>query len=149
MSTPDAAHWPDPRSEPTRLERRRLLWVGPLVIVATTAANVVFAAVVTRLLGMSDEFPPLTPGAIAMFTAIGILGAVVVFAGVARFAREPYSAFRKIALVVLLLSLVPDVLLLWAPPDMRATVPQVVVLMLTHVVAAGVCVWLLERVTRA
>ena len=145
MSTGKAAHLPSHDARSERIDVRRLLWVGPLVVVATTVANVIFTLVVTRLLGMSEEFPALTPPAIAMFTGVGIIGAVIVFAIVARFAREPISLFRKIALAVLLVSLVPDLLLLVAPPEMRATVTQVIVLMLTHVVAAGVCVWLLER----
>ncbi len=33
--------------------------------------------------------------------------------------------------------------------EVRADVPQALALMLTHVVAAGVCLWLLERFTRA
>ena len=149
MSTGDTAHLSEPSRPADRIDARRLLWVGPLVIVVTTVANVVFTILVTRLLGMSEDFPALTPGAIAMFTAIGIVGAVVVFAIVARFARAPISLFRKIALGVLLVSLVPDLLLLVAPPEMRADLLQVIVLMLTHVVAAGVCVWLLERLTRS
>ena len=149
MSFEEAARMPDRRDQSERIDVGRLLWVGPLVIVVTTVANVVFTMIVTRLLGMSEDFPALTPGAIAMFTAIGIVGAVAVFAIVAHFARSPISLFRKIALGVLLLSLVPDLLLLVAPPEMRATVLQVIVLMLTHVVAAGVCVWLLERLTRS
>ena len=149
MSTGDAARNPDRRAKTRRVDLRRLLWAGPLAIAASVIANVLFAAVVVRLFGISDEFLPMTAGAITTFTAVGVFGAVVVFALVARFTREPISLFRKIALGVLLLSLVPDLLLLWAPPEMRADVPQVVALMLTHVVAAGVCVWVLERLSVA
>ena len=149
MSTGEAARLPDHSHETRRVELRRLLWVGPLVIVASVVANVVFAALAVRLFGISAEFLPMTSEPIAVFTAVGVLGAVIVFALVARFSREPISLYRKIALGVLLISLVPDLLLLWAPPEMRADVPQVIALMLTHVVAAAVCVWLLERLSTA
>jgi hypothetical protein len=46
--------------------------------------------------------------------------------------------FTRVAVVVLLLSFVPDVLLLQADP--AATVPAVIVLMVMHVVVAVVCV---------
>ena len=145
MLTGGAARLPDRSHHARRVELRRLLWVGPLVIVAAVIANVIFAALAVRAFGISNEFLPLTSEPIAIFTAVGVLGAVIVFAIVARFARDPIPLYRKIALGVLLVSLVPDLLLLWAPPEMRADVPQVIALMLTHVVAAGVCVWLLER----
>ena len=149
MSSGEAARLPDRPRDGRRVDGRRLVWVGPLAVVVSVIANVIFAAVAVRLFGISDEFLPMTTGAIATFTAFGVLGAVLVFAVVVRFSREPISLFRKIAAVVLLLSLVPDLLLLWAPPEMRADVPQVIALMLTHVVAAGACVWVLERFSQA
>ena len=69
------------------------------------------------------------------FTVVGVLGAVIVFALVARFARRPVRLFRRIALVVLLLSLVPDLSLLTSSPYADTTVQSVLVLMLMHVVA--------------
>lgn len=148
MSTADAALPNRPTGpEPERVAGRRLLWAGPLIVVAAIAANVVFALITVRIFGISPEFLALTPGAITMFTLFGVVGAVVVFAIVARFARRPFSLFRKIALVVLLLSLIPDLALLFLPDPAGAV--EVILLMITHVIAAGIVVWLLERLVRA
>lgn len=146
MSSADVALSNRP-TEPERVAAGRLLWVGPLIVVAAIAANVIFTLITTRLFGISPDFIALTPPAIAMFTLFGVVGAVVVFAIVARFARRPFSLFRKIALVVLIVSLIPDLAMLFVP-DMAGPV-EVVVLMITHVIAAGIVVWLLERFVRA
>ena len=74
-----------------------------------------------------------------------LVGAVIVFAIVARFARRPYSLYRKIAVGVLVASLIPDLALLWMPEP--AGTIEVILLMITHVIAAGVVVWMLERLT--
>src|SRR5687767_12007698 len=85
-------------TKPERVAFSRLLWVGPLTIVAAVAANVAFVAVANPLLGVSPDFPPLTLDAIAVFTAIGVLAAVVVFGLVARVSKQPIRRYRQIAL---------------------------------------------------
>ena len=146
MSSADAG-LPNRAAEPERVAVGRLLWAGPLIVVAAIAANVLFALIAVRLFGISPDFLALTPGAIATFTLFGVVGAVVVFAVVARFARRPFSLFRKIALVVLIVSLIPDLAMLFVP-DMAGPV-EVILLMITHVIAAGIVVWMLERLVRA
>lgn len=73
----------------------RLLWVGPLAIVAAVAVNVVIRTVAVALFGLTG-FVPLTPGPTILFTVVGVLGAVVVFALVARFSRRPIRLFRRV-----------------------------------------------------
>jgi hypothetical protein len=143
MST--SAHAPA-RSEQVAL--RRLLWVGPLAVLASVVANLIFTMIGNQLLGVSPEFPALTPGAIAVFTAVGVLAAVVVFALVARFARRPIWLFRRIALVALLLSFIPDLALPFMPGPDPVGAREVVLLALTHVVAAVVSVALLTTLAR-
>ncbi len=133
------------RSDTERVDSRRLLWVGPLIVAAAIVANVIFASFATRIFRIPDDFIALTPGAIAMFTLFGTVGAVIVFAIVARFARRPYSLYRKIAVGVLVASLIPDLALFWMPEPVGAI--EVILLMITHVIAAGVVVWMLERLT--
>ena len=136
---------------PTGAERvsfSRLLWVGPLTIVAAVAANLVFTTIANSLLGVSPDFPPLTAGAIAIFTAIGVLAAVVVFALVARFSKRPIRRYRQIALIALLLSLIPDLAMPFLPGTVRVGAREVVLLMATHVIAAVVAVWMLTTLTR-
>jgi hypothetical protein len=131
-----------------RVALGRLLWVGPLAIIASAIANALLQQIAAALLRPDPAFLPLSFGPPIFFTVVGVLGAVIVFALVARFARDPIPLFRRIALVVLIVSFVPDVLMLFANTP-GATVANVVVLMLMHVVAWAITVELLTRLTRA
>lgn len=136
---------------PARAERvdlKRLLWAGPLVVVAAIAANVVFGLIVTRLFGISPDFPALSSGALAVFTAVLVTAAVIVFALVARFARRPITTYRKIALGALLLSFLPDFAMPFLPGPVPIGILEIVLLMITHLIAAAVAVGLLERFAR-
>ena len=132
-----------------RISFGRLLWVGPLAVLASVIANVLVSLTAVALVGISPEFEPLHLRPVIGFTVAGVLGAVIVFALVARFSRRPVRLFRRIALVVLLLSFVPDLsLLLYASPYAGTTVQSVIVLMLMHVVAWLISVGLLTTLTR-
>ena len=131
-----------------RISFGRLLWVGPLAVLASVIANVLVSITAVALLGISPEFDPLHVGPVIGFTGVGVLGAVIVFALVARFSRGPVRLFRRITLVVLLLSFVPDLSLLYASPYAGTTVQSVIVLMLMHVVAWLISVGLLTTLTQ-
>ena len=131
-----------------RISFRRLLWVGPLAVLASVIANVLVSITAVALLCISPEFDPLHVGPVIGFTVVGVLGAVLVFALVARFSRRPVRLFRRIALVVLLLSFMPDLSLLNASPYAGTTVQSVIALMLMHVVAWLISVSLLTTLTR-
>jgi hypothetical protein len=136
---------------PARTERvatGRLWWVGPLAVIASVAANVVFTLIANAVFGVPPDFLPLTPDAIAMFTAVGVIGAVVVFALVARFSTRPIRLFRRIALVVLVVSFLPDLALPLIPDPVPAGPREVLILMATHVVPAAISVYLLTTLTR-
>ena len=112
-------------------------------ILATLAVR--WAAV--TILDIPPEFIPLaSPGPTILFTAVGALGAAVVFGFVRRRAERPEHVFRWIAGVVLLLTFLPDQWLLSdgaAGTFPAATATAVAVLMFMHVVAAAVIVWFL------
>jgi hypothetical protein len=131
-----------------RVALGRLLWVGPLAIVASILANLLLRQIAVAALRPDPVFQPLTFGPPIALTALGVLGAVIVFGLVARFARDPIPLFRRIALVVLIVSFVPDILMLVTNTP-GATVANVLVLMLMHVVAWAISVELLTRLTRA
>lgn len=95
------------------------------------------------LLGISSGFLALQVGPVVSFTVVGVFGAVILFSLVARFARRPVWLFRRIALVVLLVSLVLDLLLLVASPFPGTTVVAVAALMVMHVVAWAISVGML------
>jgi hypothetical protein len=133
------------------IDLRRLLWVGPLAIILAVLANVLVATVAPATLPIEPGFLPLTGPGVVAFTVIGVGAAIAVFALVARISGRPIRTFRIIALVALVLSLLPDLLLLTAgenAPFTGITPLSVGVLMLMHVVAAAISVGLLTTLTR-
>ena len=114
-----------------------------LAIIASVAANVLLRLLAVATLDISPNFEPLSGyGTVISLTAFGVLGAVIVFALLARFARWPILMFKRIAVVALVLSLVPDFLLLVASVP-GATAISVGVLMVMHVVAWAISVGML------
>ncbi len=131
-------------SQPERVSLKRLLWVGPLAIVAALAANFIVRAIALAVLDIPADFMPLQTTAFIPFTVVGLLGAIIVFAIIGRVARRPVRTFIIVAAVVLVLSFLPDIGLL-ASGAPGATLPGILVLMLLHVVAAVIVVALLVR----
>jgi len=130
------------RSERTeRIAIHRRWWAGPLAIIASVVANLIVRFIALAVFDIPGRFSPLAnPGPVIALTTLGVAGAVIVFAIVSRFARHPARLFRVIALVVLLLSFLPDLRLLKVQ---GATVPAVGTLMFMHIVAAAISVGLL------
>lgn len=124
----------------------KLWWVGPLTIVAAVVANLVAVALFQAALRPDPAFLPLTYGPVAFFSAVGALGAVIVYAAVGRLSRRPLSLYRRIALVALIVSCVPDLLLPLQPAAFPGVSwPNVVALIVLHLIAWAVCVQLLTR----
>ena len=96
------------------------------------------------LLDLPAGFPPLTWSGLTFFTVVGVGLGVLVFAVVARLSSTPIPTYRKIALVVLALSMLPDA---WLPGNVPgATWPAAIVLMVTHVAAWAPTVFILTNV---
>jgi hypothetical protein len=128
------------------------LRVGLAAIVAAVVANLVALGVLRAVLDLSADFLPLQFGPIAFFTAVGVALGVVVFAIISRVARQPVRTFWIVAMVALLVSLVPNVLLMLNPA--AALVPggstlAYGVLSVFHIIAAFVSVPVLMRLARA
>lgn len=130
-----------------RIPSGRLWKVGGLAIVASVIVNLLIRIIAVNVLGIGSDFPPLGWGPPIVFTIIGVLGAIIVFAIIARFARRPTRLFRNIAVVVLLLSLVPDILLLTSNAMPGTSLGSVVSLMLMHVAAGAITIGLLTTQT--
>ncbi len=135
------------RGEGGRFSAGRLLWVGLLAVLAAVVVNLIIRTFAVVAFGLSG-FLPLAVGPTVVFTVVGVLGAVAVFALVARFAREPVRLFVRVAFVVLLLSLVPDVLLLLAGSVPGTTVAGVLALMAEHVATWAIAVGTLTTLAR-
>jgi hypothetical protein len=136
-------------AQPTeRVTFSRLLWVGPLAIIAATLANVVLQQLAVAVLNPDPGFLPLTLMPPIVFTVVGVLGAVIVYAVIGRFARQPVQLFRRVALMTLVVSFIPDILMLITGFNPGTTAANVVVLVLMHVVAWAIAVGMLTRLAR-
>jgi uncharacterized membrane protein YoaK (UPF0700 family) len=110
---------------------------GALAAALAGVANAVLVLAATTL-GVAPGFRPVALPPVLLFTVLGVAGATAVYWLLHRRTSNPDRTFLRVAAVVLVLSLLPDVGLLSADP--AATVPGVVVLMAMHVVAAAVSV---------
>jgi hypothetical protein len=131
-----------------RVSYRRLLWVGPLAIVASVIANQIVHFLALSLFNISPDFPPLQFGPPIMFTIIGVLGAVIVYAIVGRLSHRPIRLFRVIALIVLVLSFIPDIGLLTSGMLPGTTPVAVASLSVMHIAAWAISVWMLTTLAR-
>ena len=130
-----------------RVSAGGLLRVGLLAVLAAVVVNLIIRTLAVALFGLSG-FLPLTVGPTVVFTVAGVLGAVAVFALMARFARDPGRLFVRVAFVVLLLSFVPDVLLLFAGSIPGTTVAGVAALVAEHVATWAITVGMLTTLAR-
>jgi Family of unknown function (DUF6069) len=139
---------PRPSSAAERIDLRRLLWAGPLTVLASLGANAVIRTVAVALSAISPAFHNLAWMHFTWVTVAAVGTAVVVFAAVAHFTDHPVRLYRRIAVVAILLSLVPDALLFFydAPGHSPAAIAT---LMAMHVVDAAICIVLLPRTTIA
>ena len=113
------------------------------LVVAISATSAVRWLAVTAL-DIPADFPPLAgPAPTIFFTVIGTLGAAGVLGIVRRRAAHPAAAFRRIAILVLVLSFLPDFWLFSGGASVfpGATSTGVGVLMVLHMVAALTIVW--------
>ena len=134
---------PDSRSE---IDMSRIGWVGPLAIVCSVGAVLVVRVVAVTLLGPDPKFTPLGWAFPILDTAILTTGAVLVFGAIASSAAKPLRTFRRTAIVVLILSLVPAVATAFSSAWGGSWV-NAVALAIMHVAAWAVCVSMLTTLT--
>ena len=117
----------------SEINAKALWWAGPLTVVVAVLLVFATRAVAVPLFGLNGEFPPLTYQGLGFFTVVGVGAGVLVFGGFALWSSRPIAIYRKVALVVLALSMLPDA---WLPGNVPgATWPIAIVLMVTHVAA--------------
>jgi len=129
-----------------KVQVRRLLWVGPLTILASILGVLIVRVVAVAIL--QPDPTPISLGWVvpAISTFVFVTGAVLVFALVSRSAANPIRTYQIIAFVVLLLSFLPDIA--YPQSHMRgANWPNAVALMVMHVVAWGICVSMLSKLS--
>ena len=108
------------------------------VIVAASAVNAVIAQIALAL-GADSSFTPLTPGAYVFLTVIGVLLALAGWAVVRRASARPARVLRVLVPVVLLLSFIPDFVIV---PQMAGnSTTGLIALLVMHVTTAAIAVW--------
>ena len=128
------------------LQLKKLLWVGPL-----TVLSAVIGVLIVRILAVAVLQPnPAPPGLgwvlPSVFTLILCTGAVMVFALVGRFSKNPVRTFLMISSVFLVISFLPDIAVAFAPFP-GAGWPYSITLMIMHVVAGVITVSMLVKLT--
>ncbi|HEY3289590.1 MAG TPA: DUF6069 family protein [Anaerolineae bacterium] len=86
---------------------KRLALLGAVGIALAIVVNIVLSQIAYSVLNL--RAPMLQLQQVALFTLVGTVLAVLVFAAVNRFAKRPIWLFRIIAVAALILSFVPDI----------------------------------------
>jgi Family of unknown function (DUF6069) len=130
----------------SKVKLGRLWWAGPLTILAS-----ILGVLIVRVIAVAILQPNPTPMSLGwvlppLFTFILVTGAVLVFALVGRFAKNPIRTYQIIAFVFLLISLLPDIGFARSPMP-GASWPNAIALMIMHVVAWAICVSMLPKLS--
>lgn len=126
------------------------IWLGGLVtIVLSVIGNLILLWIANLLVEIPSEFAPLGPLRISVFTVAFLLGAIIVYAILAAKAEHPIRTYQRIGWVFLIVSFIPDMVMLFVDFMPGATVTAVIILMLTHVVAGLIAIYLLPAMTKA
>jgi hypothetical protein len=91
-----------------RVSLARLLWVAPLTVVAALLLNLGIRAAAQAIDPSLVRLPSLQTVYLA-FTMMGAVAAVVIFTLLALLTKKPFTLFRVVALLGLLLSWIPDI----------------------------------------
>ena len=133
---------------PHAVSRRRFVLVGLGTVIAAVLANLIVYFIGSLVVGYDPQFVVLADASgMILFTVVPAIIAVLLYAALMRFTRDPARIFTNIAVVVLILSLIPD--LIYIPSVPGATTGQTAILMVMHVVAAVVIVSVLTTQTRS
>ena len=130
------------------IQLKKLWWVGPITVLAS-----VIGVLIVRAIAMALLNPPYAPGLEMIMipivlTVVLCTAAVVVFALVGRFAKNPIRTYIIISSVFLVISFLPDIAVVSAPMP-GAGWPYSITLMIMHVVAGAITVFMLIKLTAA
>jgi hypothetical protein len=135
----------------TELIRPRAATAALLVLAAVVATGIALTAVAfgALALGADSAFMPLQPGPYLTFGIVGVLAAIAGWVLVVRFVRQSARLLRILVPALVLVTLIPDVMLLIGGFIPGTTVVGVVALMLMHVIVAAIAVFVGQRIAPA
>ena len=109
--------------------------------------NGLLVSLMVHTMGVDPSFRAVAVVPVVLFTLVGVLAAAVAFGIVALRSAEPVRTWRVVAPIGLLVSWLPDLMLLFSPvtPMGTATPGHVLVLMALHVPAFLFAVFLMPR----
>jgi hypothetical protein len=126
----------------------RFALVGLGTVIAAVLANLLVYLIGSVVVGYDPQFIILANASgTILFTLVPAIVAVLLYAALMHFTSNPARIFTNIAIVVLVLSLIPD--LTYIPSVPGASSGQTAILMVMHVVAAAVIVSILTTQTRS
>ena len=116
--------------------------------ILSVLANDILLAIVRPIANAPETFSPFKYDAVTELTFLGVLAAGFVYISIIRFYPIAYKKiFIWISIVALLLSFIPDIMLPYSPDadNQGATTFIVIILMLMHVLTAGIVIWMFTR----
>ena len=130
----------------SKIELKKLWWVGPLTVLAA-----IIGVLIVRTIARMILQPPYAPGLQMIMIPVALTlvlctAAVLVFAMVGRFAKNPVVTYLVISIVFLLISFLPDMATASAPFP-GAGWAYAITLMIMHVVAGFITVFMLTKLT--
>jgi len=128
------------------IQLKKLWTVGPLTVLAS-----VIGVLIVRAIARAILTPPYAPGLEMIMipiilTVVLCTAAVLVFALVGRFAKNPIRTYIIISSIFLVISFLPDFGVVSMPFD-GAGWPYSITLMVMHVVAGFITVYMLTKLT--
>jgi Family of unknown function (DUF6069) len=127
--------------------RSRFATVGIATAIAAGLANMLVYYLGSAVVSYDPDFVELGSAVgIGIFTLVLAIPAVLVYGLLLRRSGNPVRLFTIISAVVLVLSVIPDFTMI--PSEPGATNAQTSILVLMHIVAAGVIVWMLTTFAR-
>jgi len=144
--SPSIATSASPSGKTRLVDWSRYARIGLATVVAAVLANALVYVVGKAVVDYDPDFLILgNVSGIALFTFVAAVGAVLLYGGLLRYTRNPVGVFKGVAAVVFVVATIPD--FTYVPGLEGASNGQTAILVLTHIVAAGVIVKLLT--TRA
>lgn len=121
------------------LSRDELAKRGGLAIGLAAVVNLIVYYLAEAALSIPPTFQPMHPARVVVLTVLGGLGAVGAYLLVQKKAEDPPRTFVNVAMAALVVSFIPDILLL-VTDQPGTTIAGVVTLMTMHIVAAVILV---------
>ena len=132
-----------------KLSFSRVLLAGGIAIGGSIIANLIIRWLGLLVLPVDPSFMPLATWQPAViFTVMFLVLATIVFLIINAFAANPARVFTIVATVALVLSLIPDVMLLINPAAMPMGTPTlgaVTILIIQHIVSYLITLWAFTR----